>query len=50
MDDGILNLKIDSLNKNLFKCTNKLLNLQTKYNKEINELKPELDQKGAEVK
>lgn len=50
MDDGILHLKIDTLNKSLFQCTNKLSNLQAKYHKEINELKPDLDKKAAEVK
>ncbi|VVC26804.1 Major intrinsic protein, conserved site [Cinara cedri] len=49
MDDGILHLKIDTLNESLFKCTNKLSNLQSKYHKEISELKPDLDEKEAEI-
>lgn len=50
MDDGILQLKIDTLTKSLSNCTNSLSNLQAKYHKEVNELKPDLDQKEAEVK
>lgn len=50
MDDGILQLKIDILTKSLSNCTDTLSNLQTKYHKEVNELKPDLDQKEAEVK
>lgn len=50
MDDGILQLKINTLTESLFTCTDKLSNFQIKYHKEINELKPALDQKEAEVK
>jgi len=49
MDDGILLLKIDTLTESLFKSNNDLSNLQLKYRKDINELKPDLDQKEAEV-
>lgn len=49
MDEGILQLKIETLTENLLKCTNQLSSLQSKYHKEINELKPNLDQKEAEV-
>lgn len=49
-DDGILHLKIETLTESLLKCTNKISDLQSKYHKEINELKPNLDQKEAEVK
>lgn len=49
MDDGILQLKIDNLTENLQKYSDKLSILQAKYHKEINELKPNLDQKEAEV-
>lgn len=49
MDDAILQLKIDTLTESLLKCTNKFSNLNTKYHKEINELKPDLDDKNAEV-
>ncbi|XP_025205590.1 nucleoprotein TPR [Melanaphis sacchari] len=49
MDDGLLQLKIDALTESLLKCTNKFSNLHSKYHKEINELKPELDGKKAEV-
>lgn len=49
LDDGILQLKIDTLNDSLAQCTNKLSTLQSKYIKEVNELKPNLDQKEAEV-
>uniref|UniRef100_A0A2S2PQR5 NUA/TPR/MLP1-2-like domain-containing protein n=2 Tax=Schizaphis graminum TaxID=13262 RepID=A0A2S2PQR5_SCHGA len=48
-DDGLLQLKINALNENLLKCTNKFSNLHSKYHKEINELKPDLDEKKAEV-
>jgi len=50
VDDGILQLKIDTLNESLLKCTNNFSNLHTKYHKEINELKPNLDEKNSEVK
>lgn len=50
MDDGILQLKIDTLTESLSKCTNELSNLQSKYHREVNELKPDLEQKEAEVK
>jgi len=50
MDDAILQLKIDSLTESLLKCTNKFSNLNTKYHKEINGLKPDLDEKNAEVR
>jgi len=50
VDDGILQLKIDTLTESLSKCTNKFSNLHAKYHKEINELKPNLDEKNAEVK
>jgi len=49
-DDGLLQLKINALNENLLKCTNKFSSLHSKYHKEINELKPDLDEKKAEVK
>lgn len=49
VDDGILQLKIDTLTESLSKCTNKFSNLHAKYHKEINELKPNLDEKNAEV-
>lgn len=49
MDDGILQLKIDTLTENLQIYSDKLSSLQAKYHKEINELKPNLDQKEAEV-
>ncbi|XP_022171411.1 nucleoprotein TPR-like isoform X3 [Myzus persicae] len=49
MDDGILQLKIDTLTESLLKCTNKFSILHAKYHKEINELKPDLDEKNAEV-
>lgn len=50
VDDGILQLKIDTLTKNLLECTNKLSDIELKYQKEVNELKPDLDKKKAEVK
>lgn len=50
VDDGILQLKVDTLNGSLLKCTNKLSSLHSKYYKEMNTLKPELSQKAAEVK
>lgn len=50
VDDGILILKVNTLTECLSKCTDKLSNLQSKYLKEVNELKPDLDQKEAEVK
>eukprot|EP00102_Acyrthosiphon_pisum_P012409 XP_008181542.1 PREDICTED: nucleoprotein TPR [Acyrthosiphon pisum] len=49
VDDGILQLKIDTLTESLLKSTNKFSNLHAKYHKEINELKPNLDEKNAEV-
>ncbi|XP_050441789.1 nucleoprotein TPR-like [Adelges cooleyi] len=49
MDDGILQLKIKTLNENLLKYTQNLTNLEAKYHKDITELKPELDQKDADV-
>ncbi|XP_027851398.2 nucleoprotein TPR-like isoform X1 [Aphis gossypii] len=49
MDDGLLQLKINALNESLLKCTNKFSNLHSKYHKEIKELKPDLDEKKAEV-
>lgn len=48
-DDGILHLKIKTLTDSLLKCTDKISDLESKYHKEINELKPNLDQKEAEV-
>lgn len=50
MDDGILLLKVSTLTESLSNCNKKLSNLQSKYNKEINDLKPDLDQKKSEVK
>lgn len=50
MDDGILQLKINTLTESLSKCTNELSDLQSKYYREVNELKPDLEQKEAEVK
>jgi hypothetical protein len=50
MDDGILQLKIDTLTDSLSKCTHELSDLQSKYHREVNELKPDLEQKEAEVK
>jgi len=50
VDDGILQLKVDIITANLLKCTDKLSDIQLKYNKEINELKPDLNQKEAQVK
>lgn len=50
MDEGILQLKIDTLTKSLSNCNNTLSNLQAKYHKEVNELKPDIDKKEAEVK
>lgn len=49
MDEGILQLKIDTLTENLSKTTGQLSSLQSKYHEEINDLKPNLDQKEAEV-
>jgi len=49
IDDGILQLKIDTLTESLLKCTNKFSNLHSKYHKEVNGLKPEFDEKKAEV-
>ncbi|XP_050525478.1 nucleoprotein TPR-like [Daktulosphaira vitifoliae] len=49
MDDGILQLKINTLSENLMKCTQSLSDLESKYYKDIMELKPELDQKDADI-
>lgn len=49
VDDGILQLKVETLTESLLKCTQDLSNLQSKYHKEIFDLKPDLDQKNAEV-
>lgn len=50
IDDGILQLKNDILTENLLKCTNELSDVQSRYHKEVNEFKPELDKMEAEVK
>lgn len=49
VDDGILQFKVDSLTESLSKCTHQLSSLQSKYHKEVYELKPDLDKKNAEV-
>lgn len=50
IDEGILQLKIDTSSKSILEYINKLSSLQSKYYKEINEFKSNLDKKEAEVK
>lgn len=49
VNNGILQQKIHTLTESLLECRNKLSKLHSKYNKEINVLKPDLSQKEAEV-
>lgn len=49
MENDLLQLEIKTLKDDLLKCTNNLLNLQSKYHEEVNELKPDLDKKDAKV-
>lgn len=49
MDDGISQLKINNLTENLSNCTIQLSMIQSKYHNDINELRPKLDEKEAEV-